>query len=48
MLYQRYFADMTQANTATEVGLSQMHVSRIITGACSRIRAQVLAERPGA
>ncbi|CAM5239291.1 RNA polymerase sigma factor OS=Streptomyces microflavus OX=1919 GN=Smic_04130 PE=4 SV=1 [Streptomyces microflavus] len=38
VLYLRFFAGMTQSAIAAELGLSQMHVSRLITAACRRIR----------
>ncbi|MER5884506.1 SigB/SigF/SigG family RNA polymerase sigma factor [Streptomyces sp. NPDC001941] len=42
ILYLRFFADMTQARIAEEFGISQMHVSRLITRTCTRVRDQVL------
>ncbi|MFF0744968.1 sigma-70 family RNA polymerase sigma factor [Streptomyces sp. NPDC004111] len=42
ILYLRYFDDMTQAEIARKVGLSQMHVSRILSRTCTRIRQQAL------
>ncbi|NEB73670.1 SigB/SigF/SigG family RNA polymerase sigma factor [Streptomyces sp. SID14478] len=39
ILYLRYFEDMTQAGIAERVGCSQMHVSRLITKSCERVRA---------
>ncbi|OPF81834.1 RNA polymerase subunit sigma [Streptomyces antioxidans] len=41
ILYLRFFQDMTQAGIAEELGISQMHVSRLISRSCARIRAQV-------
>ncbi|MFJ3437572.1 SigB/SigF/SigG family RNA polymerase sigma factor [Streptomyces cyaneofuscatus] len=38
VLYLRFFAEMTQSAIAAELGLSQMHVSRLITESCRRIR----------
>jgi RNA polymerase sigma-B factor len=38
ILYLRYFEDMTQAGIAEKVGISQMHVSRLITRSCARVR----------
>ncbi|WP_433544406.1 SigB/SigF/SigG family RNA polymerase sigma factor (plasmid) [Streptomyces sp. CA-294286] len=46
ILYLRFFADMSQSSIAAEVGLSQMHVSRLIARTCEDIRAQVLSEGP--
>ncbi|MFG2720181.1 SigB/SigF/SigG family RNA polymerase sigma factor [Streptomyces sp. NPDC048416] len=44
ILYMRFFHDMTQHQIATELGISQMHVSRLISRTCSRVRSQALAE----
>ncbi|MEU2791346.1 SigB/SigF/SigG family RNA polymerase sigma factor [Streptomyces sp. NPDC007100] len=41
ILYLRFFKDMTQSAIATELGLSQMHVSRLISRALARVRAEV-------
>lgn len=41
VLYLRYFEDMTQAQIAAQVGVSQMHVSRILTRSLGRLSAQV-------
>ncbi|MBQ1116509.1 SigB/SigF/SigG family RNA polymerase sigma factor [Streptomyces sp. C3-3] len=38
VLYLRFFASMTQSAIAAELGISQMHVSRLITESCRRIR----------
>ncbi|MFD7018651.1 SigB/SigF/SigG family RNA polymerase sigma factor [Streptomyces sp. NPDC059161] len=42
ILYMRFFQDMTQHRIAEELGISQMHVSRLITRTCTRIRGQVM------
>ncbi|MGW3309091.1 RNA polymerase sigma factor SigF [Streptomyces sp. NPDC001073] len=42
ILYLRFFADMTQSRIAERFGISQMHVSRLISRCCRRIREQVL------
>ncbi|MET9494125.1 SigB/SigF/SigG family RNA polymerase sigma factor [Streptomyces sp. NPDC006552] len=44
ILYLRFFEDMTQARIAEVVGISQMHVSRLITRSCASVRAH--AARP--
>ncbi|MEU1020425.1 MULTISPECIES: SigB/SigF/SigG family RNA polymerase sigma factor [unclassified Streptomyces] len=41
ILNMRFFHDMTQARIGEELGISQMHVSRLITRACKRVRAHV-------
>ncbi|MFE6891323.1 SigB/SigF/SigG family RNA polymerase sigma factor [Streptomyces sp. NPDC057694] len=38
ILYLRFFEDMTQANIAERLGISQMHVSRLITRSCAQVR----------
>ncbi|GAA2295155.1 SigB/SigF/SigG family RNA polymerase sigma factor [Streptomyces kunmingensis] len=38
ILYLRFFEDMTQARIAEVVGISQMHVSRLITRSCASVR----------
>jgi RNA polymerase sigma-B factor len=44
ILYLRFFCEMTQSAIAGQLGISQMHVSRLITLTCARLRAQVMAE----
>jgi RNA polymerase sigma-B factor len=44
ILYLRFFGDMTQSRIAEEFGISQMHVSRLISRCCRRIREQVLED----
>ncbi|WP_411082236.1 SigB/SigF/SigG family RNA polymerase sigma factor [Streptomyces sp. cmx-18-6] len=46
VLYLRFFAGMTQSAIATELGLSQMHVSRLIAESCRRIRESATREPP--
>ncbi|OKH99055.1 RNA polymerase subunit sigma [Streptomyces sp. CB02923] len=41
ILYLRFFDDMTQSAIAAETGLSQMHVSRLLSRSLARIRAEV-------
>ncbi|MGW7587580.1 sigma-70 family RNA polymerase sigma factor [Streptomyces rubiginosohelvolus] len=43
-LYLRFFKGMTQSAIAAELGVSQMHVSRLIAGSCRRIRENALGE----
>ncbi|MGP4090412.1 SigB/SigF/SigG family RNA polymerase sigma factor [Streptomyces sp. KR55] len=44
ILYMRFFCEMTQSRIALQLGLSQMHVSRLIIRTCARLRDQVMAE----
>jgi RNA polymerase sigma-B factor len=39
ILYLRFFEDMTQSEIAAEVGLSQMHVSRLLSRSLDRLKA---------
>ena len=39
ILTMRYFGDMSQAQIATHLGISQMHVSRLLTQSLTRLRA---------
>ncbi len=42
ILYLRFFRGMTQAAIADRLGISQMHVSRLIALCCDRLRDQVM------
>ncbi|MEV0320925.1 RNA polymerase sigma factor SigF [Streptomyces sp. NPDC050658] len=44
ILYMRFFGDMTQSRIAERLGISQMHVSRLISRCCDRLRDQVLRD----
>ncbi|MDT0464264.1 SigB/SigF/SigG family RNA polymerase sigma factor [Streptomyces gibsoniae] len=44
ILYLRYFRGMTQSRIADQLGISQMHVSRLLSGCCARIREEALAD----
>lgn len=44
ILYMRFFGDMTQSSIAEELGISQMHVSRLISRCCDRLRDQVMRD----
>ncbi|NNN29922.1 SigB/SigF/SigG family RNA polymerase sigma factor [Streptomyces sp. S3(2020)] len=48
ILYMRFFEDMTQSRIADQLGISQMHVSRLISRSCARVRAEALGEHTGA
>ncbi|MEU5755605.1 SigB/SigF/SigG family RNA polymerase sigma factor [Streptomyces sp. NPDC047829] len=47
ILYMRFFEDMTQSRIADRLGISQMHVSRLISRSCARVRDEALGQRPG-
>ncbi|HWM39159.1 MAG TPA: SigB/SigF/SigG family RNA polymerase sigma factor [Streptomyces sp.] len=44
ILYLRFFCDMTQNKIAEQLGISQMHVSRIISRTCERLHQEVDAD----
>ncbi|MGW4495788.1 RNA polymerase sigma factor SigF [Streptomyces sp. NPDC004376] len=44
ILYLRFFRGMTQSRIADQLGISQMHVSRLLTGCFDRLREELLAE----
>ncbi|MEV0642778.1 SigB/SigF/SigG family RNA polymerase sigma factor [Streptomyces sp. NPDC050619] len=44
ILYMRFFEDMTQSRIADRLGISQMHVSRLISRSCARVRDEVLGQ----
>ncbi|MGW1543521.1 SigB/SigF/SigG family RNA polymerase sigma factor [Streptomyces sp. NPDC002309] len=46
ILYMRFFEDMTQSRIADHLGISQMHVSRLISRSCARVRDEALGRRP--
>ncbi|MEU6526686.1 SigB/SigF/SigG family RNA polymerase sigma factor [Streptomyces sp. NPDC046924] len=45
ILYMRFFEDMTQSRIADQLGISQMHVSRLISRSCARVRADAMGRR---
>ena len=47
ILYMRFFEDMTQSRIADRLGISQMHVSRLISRSCARVRADAMGQRTG-
>jgi RNA polymerase sigma-B factor len=47
VLYLRFFGDMTQTEIADELGISQMHVSRLLSQTLSRLRAAANADDDG-
>ncbi|MFE1441446.1 SigB/SigF/SigG family RNA polymerase sigma factor [Streptomyces sp. NPDC058739] len=47
ILYMRFFEDMTQRRIADRLGISQMHVSRLINRCCAQVRQEALGLKPG-
>ncbi|MGW1278731.1 SigB/SigF/SigG family RNA polymerase sigma factor [Streptomyces tsukubensis] len=43
ILYLRFFRGMTQSRIAEECGISQMHVSRLLSDTCSELRHRTLS-----
>ena len=48
ILHLRFFKGLTQSQIAAQVGIFQMHVSRLIRRALEKIRAEIAAEEDGA
>jgi RNA polymerase sigma-B factor len=46
ILHLRFFEGLTQSQIAQQVGISQMHVSRLIRRALEKIRAEIVEEEP--
>jgi RNA polymerase sigma-B factor len=46
ILHLRFFEGLTQSQIAQQVGISQMHVSRLIRRALEKIRAEIAVEEP--
>ncbi|MFF9625208.1 RNA polymerase sigma factor SigF [Streptomyces griseosporeus] len=44
ILYLRFFKGMTQSCIAEELGISQMHVSRLLSGCFAQLREEILSE----
>jgi RNA polymerase sigma-B factor len=44
ILYLRFFGGMTQSCIAQQLGISQMHVSRLLSGCFAQLREEILAE----
>ncbi|MFE0763207.1 SigB/SigF/SigG family RNA polymerase sigma factor [Streptomyces smyrnaeus] len=45
LLYLRFFRELTQSQIARRLGVSQMHVSRLLAAACRRVREEIEEER---
>jgi RNA polymerase sigma-B factor len=48
ILYLRFFCDQTQSRIADQLGISQMHVSRLISRTCARLYEQIEQEADAA
>ncbi|MEW2615635.1 RNA polymerase sigma factor SigF [Streptomyces sp. NPDC047880] len=46
ILYLRFFKGMTQSRIAEQLGISQMHVSRLLSSCFAQLREELLAEAP--
>jgi RNA polymerase sigma-B factor len=46
VLYLRFFRDMTQSEIAEDIGISQMHVSRILNRTLERLRESTQGNEP--
>jgi RNA polymerase sigma-B factor len=46
ILHLRFFKGLTQSQIAQQVGISQMHVSRLIRRALEKIREEIASEEP--
>ena len=44
ILLLRFFGNMTQSQIAQEVGISQMHVSRLLARTLAQLREKLLVE----
>ncbi|MBC9730727.1 RNA polymerase sigma factor SigF [Streptomyces sp. TRM68367] len=44
ILYLRFFGGMTQSRIAQQLGISQMHVSRLLSACFARLREEMLAD----
>ncbi|MFI1105779.1 SigB/SigF/SigG family RNA polymerase sigma factor [Streptomyces melanogenes] len=47
ILYLRYFQGMTQKNIGRELGISQMHVCRLLRQCCENLRDEAMCAAPG-
>ena len=47
ILYLRFFENKTQSEIAAEIGISQMHVSRILTVTLAKLRGTITPADPG-
>jgi RNA polymerase sigma-B factor len=46
ILHLRFFEGLTQSQIAQQVGISQMHVSRLIRRSLEKLRQEIAREEP--
>jgi RNA polymerase sigma-B factor len=46
ILHLRFFEGLTQSQIAQQVGISQMHVSRLIRRSLEKLRQEIATEEP--
>ena len=46
ILHLRFFEGLTQSQIAQQVGISQMHVSRLIRRSLEKIREEIASDEP--
>jgi RNA polymerase sigma-B factor len=46
ILHLRFFEGLTQSQIAQQVGISQMHVSRLIRRSLEKLRQEIATEQP--
>ena len=44
ILSLRFYGNLTQSDIASQIGISQMHVSRLITRALAKLRTEITAD----
>ncbi|MET8153386.1 sigma-70 family RNA polymerase sigma factor, partial [Actinoplanes sp. NPDC005259] len=44
ILTLRFYGNLTQSQIADQIGISQMHVSRLLTKALTKLRGQLASE----
>ena len=44
ILSLRFYGNLTQSDIAAQIGISQMHVSRLITRALAKLRTEITAD----
>jgi RNA polymerase sigma-B factor len=44
LIIMRFYGNLTQSQIADQIGISQMHVSRLLTKALTKLRGQLAGE----